>query len=77
MRGSAGLCLLLLLICGLLPSITACSWTISSSRQKRISDCLKRCESQQAQSAQPGGWERQPQWRDSRSACERECHALK
>lgn len=68
---------LLLSSCLLLSAVQACSWTISSSRQKRISSCLKRCETQQAQPAQPGGWERQPQWRDSRSACERECHSLK
>jgi hypothetical protein len=65
----------------LLFSAGGCSWfTQSSARQQRIDDCLARCERDHGRPPQRSSRELDaPGYglRDSRSECERACHAIK
>ena len=66
--GLLGPLLALLVLCA------ACTWTMSAQRQRRISDCLAQCGASQGG---PGGAPLSDGQRDTRSDCERRCHALK
>lgn len=57
--------------------LAGCAWTMSSKRSQRINDCIARCDAMQSDPAPDrsvGG--RQEGIRDTRSDCERRCHAL-
>jgi len=56
------------------PLLAGCAWTMSSHRNRRISDCLAQCNAAQPQ---PGPGESSWGTRDQRTPCERKCHALK
>lgn len=69
------LCVRLLVLALTSAWLLGCSWTMSPARQRRISDCIKRCEAQgTSPMATPNSHET---YRDTRSPCERECHSLK
>jgi hypothetical protein len=64
---------------GLLVCILAsCNWFMNNDRQKRISDCLARCQQMQPQGPGPDNvGPNNNNWgtRDQRTPCERQCHA--
>lgn len=69
---------LVVFVMTLLP-LLACSWSMSPERSRRISECLRRCDSQypdQAGQGDPNGDDRSQTTGalDPRSACERRCH---
>jgi hypothetical protein len=60
----------------LLVLTSACAGTMTP-RQKRIHDCLHRCNQQQATRQVRDADQMAGQSRDIRTACERDCHALR
>jgi len=80
MRGRRAAILRALLTCLLLLALAssgACALTVSGDRQQRISDCLRRCGAQQGADPMAAPPNSHDSYRDTRSPCERECHALR